>query len=87
MFNRPLRLSPDVSLVQPSHLSSYLSLGKAQTDTDSFVSLTRTLDLRFQQIAQVVRLRHIHHFKYPLAFRSLGVDYSNDDYLISGIRQ
>lgn len=35
--------------------------------------LARALDLRPWQIAQVVRLRLIHHVKYPLAFSTPSV--------------
>lgn len=44
-------------------------------------------DLRPPRMEQSEKLWLIHHVKYPLAFHSLSVDYSNDCSLIFRIRQ
>lgn len=51
------------------------------------VPSSTVVDLRPPRIAQSAKLWLIHHVKYPLAFHSLSVDYSNDCSLIFRIRR
>lgn len=94
VYAQPLHVSPllyvFLALTVWPFLPSLFSQSLASRRTPSVYSLNplpwnSTLDLKPQQIAQVVQLQLIHQVKYPLAFCSLSVDYSNDDALIFGI--